>query len=122
MQSRGPGQVWAAICPYLVAVTFAKSSIITSVTFVCLSLFVHLVIDRADNCINLCEIKFHQGEISLSKSDVQSLERKRQVFLEQTKTKKALFVTMVTCFGVKENGKYHQVVDNQITMDALFEN
>jgi len=57
----------------------------------------------------------------LSKSDVRNLERKRQVFLEQTKTKKALFVTMVTCFGVKENDSYRQVVDNQITMDALFE-
>lgn len=83
---------------------------------------IDLVIDRADNCINLCEIKFHQGEISLSKSDVQALEHKRQVFLEQTKTEKALFITMVTCFGVKENDHYRQVVDNQITMDALFEN
>jgi len=82
---------------------------------------IDLVIDRADNCINLCEIKFHQGELSLSKSDIQNLERKRQVFLEQTKTKKALFVTILTCIGVKENDSYRQVVDNQITMDALFE-
>ena len=41
--------------------------------------------------------------------------------LEQTKTKKALFVTMVTCFGVKENDSFRQVLENQITMDALFE-
>ena len=58
----------------------------------------------------------------MSKSDVRNLQRKRQVFLEQTKTNKVLFVTMVTCFGVKENDNYRQVVDNQITMDALFEN
>jgi len=28
---------------------------------------------------------------------------------------------MGTCSGVKENENYRQVVDNQITMDALFE-
>jgi len=28
---------------------------------------------------------------------------------------------MVTCFGVKDNDSYRQMVDNQITMDALFE-
>ena len=46
---------------------------------------------------------------------------KRQVVLEQTKTNKALFITMITCFGVKENDCYRQVVDNQITMGALFD-
>jgi hypothetical protein len=45
---------------------------------------IDLVIDRADNCLNLCEIKFHQGEIRLTKSDVRNLERKKRVFLEQT--------------------------------------
>ena len=43
------------------------------------------------------------------------------MFLEQTNTKKALFVTMVICFGVKEDDSYRQVVDTQITIDALFE-
>ena len=82
---------------------------------------IDLVIDRADNCINLCEMKFHQEEIRLTKSDAQALEEKRRAFLDETGTKKALFVTMVTCFGVKDNPYYRQAVDNQITMDALFE-
>ena len=42
------------------------------------------------------------------------------MFLDQTKTEKALFETTVICFSVKENDNCRQVVDNQITMDALF--
>lgn len=48
-------------------------------------------------------------------------EREQQVLYELLSSGKPEFLTMVTCFGVKDNAYYRQVVDNQITMDALFE-
>jgi hypothetical protein len=42
-------------------------------------------------------------------------------FLAQSKTKKSVFITMLTTFGVKENSHYFSTVHNQLTMDALFE-
>ena len=81
---------------------------------------VDLVIDRADNCINLCEIKFCREEFEITKSYSADLERKKRVFQQVTGTKKTIFLTMITPFGVKENDHYVGVVDQQLTLDALF--
>jgi hypothetical protein len=82
---------------------------------------IDLVIDRADSCINLCEIKFHDSEFIITKGYAQHMAQRRQTFIEATKTRKTVFITMITTFGVKKNQYYHQLVDNQITLDALFE-
>ncbi|NGX39688.1 MAG: hypothetical protein KR126chlam1_01021 [Chlamydiae bacterium] len=81
---------------------------------------IDLVIDRADQCINLCEIKFHLSEFVVSKSYAQELAKKSSLFRERTKTKKALFVTLITPYGAKENAHYLSSVNSQLTLDALF--
>jgi hypothetical protein len=45
----------------------------------------------------------------------------RWVFTDSTKTKKSVFITMLTTFGVQTNEHYVGQVQNQIKMDALFE-
>lgn len=81
---------------------------------------IDLVIDRADHCINLCEMKFHSSEYTMTKQDALALEQKKDIFKEKTATKKALFTTLITSFGAKENGPYINAVDNQITIEDLF--
>lgn len=81
---------------------------------------IDLVIDRADNCINLCEIKFYSGEYILTEKDEEDLERKKRVFRAKTQTKKSIFITLITPFGAKQNGHYIQSVDNQLTLDCFF--
>lgn len=81
---------------------------------------IDLVIDRADQCINLCEIKFCLDEFEITQSYAKDLERKKEVFQKITGTKKTLFLTMITPFGVKENEHALGVVDQQLTIDALF--
>ena len=49
------------------------------------------------------------------------LENKMDVFRRHTKTKKSLFITMITTLGVKNNEYESRLVQNSITMDALFE-
>ena len=82
---------------------------------------IDLLIDRQDNCINLCEIKFSLTEYELDKKTAENLNQKRRIFLAQSKTKKSVFITMLTTFGVKENAHYFATVHNQLMMDALFE-
>ncbi|MCB1108557.1 MAG: ATP-binding protein, partial [Chlamydiia bacterium] len=79
---------------------------------------IDLVIDRADNCINICEIKFSNGEFVIDKAYAEQLEKKKHIFQKQTK--KAVFLVMITPYGVKENHHYIQTVDSQLTLDALF--
>lgn len=81
---------------------------------------IDLVIDRADSCINLCEIKFCEGPYRVSREYAERLLKKKNLFREKTKTRKALFTTLITPYGAIEDECYLSVVDNQLTMDALF--
>ena len=82
---------------------------------------IDLVIDRADKCINLCEIKFYEDELMISKAYAQALRKKKSCFKEKTGTRKTLFMTMITTYGVKKDQHYLDVIDGQIKMDSLFE-
>jgi AAA+ ATPase superfamily predicted ATPase len=81
---------------------------------------IDLLIDRQDRCINVCEIKFSIDPFEITKSYAEDLKNKLRVFRERTKTRKTLFLTMVTTYGVKNNNNYVGLVQNELTMDALF--
>lgn len=46
---------------------------------------------------------------------------KSHIFISKTGTKKTCFITMITTFGVTENGHYLSSAQNQLKMDILFE-
>lgn len=81
---------------------------------------IDMIIDRADNCINLCEIKFYNTELEIAKSYSQDLKRKMELFKTYTRTRKNIFITLVTAFGVKRNANMLSVVANTIEIEALF--
>lgn len=81
---------------------------------------IDLVIDRADKCINLCDMKYYDYEFAIDKPCAENLQMKKNVFREQMKTHKTLFTTLITTYGVKKNLHFLSVVDQQLTMDALF--
>lgn len=82
---------------------------------------IDLVIDRADRSTNLCEMKFSESEFVIDKAYARDLERKREVFRRVTGTKNALFVTLVTTQGVRNNEHAQRLGVQVVTMDALFE-
>ena len=82
---------------------------------------IDLVIDRADQCINLIEIKFYNERWVFKKSDGDALERKRACFERITGTKKATFSTVLSTYGIKENTQSLRAVDRQLDMMALFQ-
>ena len=81
---------------------------------------IDLVIDRADNCVNILEVKFHNKEYEVSESYARRLLDKSTIFQEQTDIKKSVFITMLTVFGVKKNEHYLMAVTNQLLLDDLF--
>lgn len=82
---------------------------------------IDLLFDRKDFVINLCEMKYSESEFVIDKTYAAELENKKEVFKEQTRTNKSLFITFVTTFGVKDNEYAKRLVQNSITADALFE-
>ncbi len=81
---------------------------------------IDLVIDRADGCINLCEIKFHNSKFKIDKNFVLNQRNKIERFRMATQTRKSIFTALISTFGVEENQLYHEIIDNQLMMDDLF--
>jgi AAA+ ATPase superfamily predicted ATPase len=81
---------------------------------------IDLLIDRADNAINICEMKFYNDELRLSKNDCETLRKRRESFRTKSKTKKYLINTIITTFGFKQNEYSTGIVDAVIPMERLF--
>lgn len=82
---------------------------------------IDLLIDRKDRCINICEMKFYTTAYSIDKSYADELAQKLDVFAKKTKTKKTLFLTMISTYGIKENSYSARLVQNSLAMDMLFD-
>lgn len=82
---------------------------------------IDLLIDRQDMVINVCEMKFSRSEFTIDASYAKNLRRKMEVFRSQTATRKHLFLTMITTFGLNENTHSNSLDALDINMDALFE-
>jgi len=80
---------------------------------------VDLVIDRGDNVINLCEIKFSSVPYSIDKKDSDSIRHKRAAFIASTKTKKFVQTTLITTFGLIQN-MYSAEIVSEVALDDLF--
>lgn len=79
---------------------------------------IDLIIDRADHCINLCEMKFCRGEYSITKDEREKLENRVNSFINYSGTKSSVRVTMITCFGVNKNIN-SSIVQSQIKLSDL---
>jgi uncharacterized protein len=82
---------------------------------------IDLLIDRKDRCINICEMKFYTGEFAIDKAYANELEQKMEVFAQKTKTKKTLFLTMISSYGLAENEYSRRLLQKSLTMDVLFD-
>ena len=81
---------------------------------------IDLLLDRNDRIINIFEMKFYNDTFSISKDYAQNLKSKMRVFKDTTKTPKHLFLTLVTTFGLIHNEHSVGLVDQILTVDALF--
>lgn len=80
---------------------------------------IDLLISRADNVVNLCEMKFVSSEYVVTKEEELKL-RKRIEELKKTLTnKQTVHLTMITTYGVAY-GKHAGIVQKQVVMDDLF--
>lgn len=81
---------------------------------------IDLVIERKDHVINICEMKFSLDSYSITKQYAEEIKKKITAFRTETKTKKAIYFTMITSFGLEKNSYATSLVQNELTMDDLF--
>ena len=80
---------------------------------------IDLIIDRNDNVMNLCEIKYSQDTYSIDKAYADTIRQRMELFRQKQKTKKDLRCTFITVYGVKKN-KHSDIVVNEVEMNDLF--
>ncbi len=77
------------------------------------------VMERDDGCIHLFEAKYVADDFEIDKEEARRLRNKRTVFQRETQTRKTLFTTFITPYGVKENSYYADGVDQQVILEKL---
>ena len=80
---------------------------------------IDLLIDRRDQVINICEMKFSINEYIIDKDYDLALRNKVEAFRRMNDCKKSLQITMITTYGVKNN-KYSGIVQSQVVLSDLF--
>ncbi len=81
---------------------------------------IDLLLDRADNIINVFEIKFNNAELALTKEQAENLQRKLWAFAAATKTRKRLSLAIITTYGLQKNMHSAGLVESVLTLDDLF--
>lgn len=81
---------------------------------------IDLLIDRNDEVINICELKYSSDKYEITGAYEEHLRERASLFRKKTGTRKALHLTFITTYGVKQN-RYSSVVQSEVTMDDLFE-
>lgn len=80
---------------------------------------IDLVIERDDKVVNLCEMKYTARPFAITDDYDRRLKAKREIYAEQTGTKDAIHLTMVSAHGLKANANASDV-QSVVTLDDLF--
>lgn len=80
---------------------------------------IDMLIERADNTVNICEMKFSQNEFVIDKDYDAVLRHKLSRFGASVSHRKAIHLTMVTTYGVVHNAYWNRV-QSEVVADDLF--
>lgn len=80
---------------------------------------IDLLIDRNDDTINLCEMKYTNAEYTITEEEDEKIRNRKEAFVRETETEKTVLLTMITSFGLTPGG-YSNDIHCQLTMADLF--
>ena len=80
---------------------------------------IDMLIDRADDVVSVIEIKFTDAPFIITRKYADELRNKIAAFRAHTKLKKAVHLVFLTSYGVAKNRYAADLVDTEVTMDAL---
>lgn len=80
---------------------------------------IDLLIKRADRAVNICEMKYSDGEYELKADECVNLKHRREAYIEDEKFKGSVFLTLVTPHGALHNAHWNDI-QSEVTLDDLF--
>lgn len=82
---------------------------------------IDLLLNRNDNVINLFEIKFYAEPYVFTPQQADNLRQKAMLFKHYTQSKKQVFLSFISTYGISENENSLGLLDNSISLNHLFE-
>ena len=82
---------------------------------------IDLLFDRPDGAITICEIKYTEKPFKIDKAYYRELKRKVEVFQGSTKTKKEVFVAIVSSSGLQPSIYSEEYLSGVVTLEDLFD-
>ena len=80
---------------------------------------IDLILDRADDIVNVCEMKFSHTPYLIKKAEYDKLQNRMFAFQSETQMAKGIQLTLITPYGLQPNEYAHEVA-RQVIMDDLF--
>ena len=80
---------------------------------------IDLLIDRKDETINLCEMKYSKDKFEISLAEEQRLSARLDTFRSETNTHKSVLLTLITTNGLQHNS-HSDIVQNEVILEELF--
>ena len=80
---------------------------------------IDLLINRNDNVLNMCEIKYYGDTFTVNKDYYKTLLHRHEVLRETLPPKVSIHSTLITTFGLTQN-EYSGIFSAVITLDDLF--
>ena len=80
---------------------------------------IDLLIDRNDDTINLCEMKYSNAPYVITEEEDMKIRSRKAAFIRETGTEKTVLITMITSYGLAPGG-YSDDIQCQLTMSDLF--
>lgn len=80
---------------------------------------IDMLIDRADNMVNICEMKYSNKPYVITSNDIQALRHKAERFAKAKGRGKSINLTMITANGLAHTGHWGEI-HNEITAKDLF--
>lgn len=81
---------------------------------------IDLVVDRYDEAVTLCEIKYTTQPFVLDKAYAKQLDRKAAIFGKRTRTNKQIFWALISANGVKDSFYTEELLSRVVTLEDLF--
>ena len=80
---------------------------------------IDLILDRRDGIVNLCEMKYADGEYVLDKGELDRMLKRKEALRSAFGARKSIHLTLVTSHGLRHN-KYSGNVQSELTLADLF--
>ena len=80
---------------------------------------IDLLIERGDDAVNVCEMKYSSGEYSLTQEEHDKILNRRETYCQEAKPNGAVYLTLITPKGLVRNALGNDI-QSVVTLDALF--